>query len=154
VGSLALFFGVYGMAAIFMRLGGGRRYDRMPHRAVTVMAVAVQGIGLMLVGWASSVPVLAAGALLLGTAHGIVFPILSSQVVGRARTAERGSAVAMFTSVIDVGLLVVAPVVGFLIHGRGYGLAFSTVGLVLIGGAFLYLVWDRRSLPEPAPALR
>lgn len=153
VGSLALFFGVYGVAAILTRLGGGSRYDRMPHRAVTVTAVTVQGIGLMLVGGAGNLAMLAGGAVLLGTAHGIVFPILSSQVVGRARTAERGSAVAMFTSVIDVGLLVVAPVVGFLIDGRGYGLAFSTVGLVLIGGAFLYLVWDRRSLPEPAPAL-
>ena len=113
----------------------------------------VQGLGLMLIGAAGTVPLLVAGALLSGTAHGMVFPILSSQVVGRSRTAERGSAVSTFTSVIDVGLLVVAPTVGFLIEGRGYGFAFSSVGMVLMAGSLLYLAWDRRSLPEPAPAV-
>jgi len=152
VGSLALFFGIYGGAAALTRLGGGSRYDRLPHRAVIVAAVMVQGLGLMLVGGAEGVPMLAAGALLSGTAHGVVFPILSSQVVGRARTAERGSAVATFTSVIDVGLLLVAPSVGFMIEGFGYGIAFSTVGSVLVGGALLYLAWDRRTLPAaPVP---
>lgn len=152
VGSLALFFGIYGVAAILTRLGGGSRYDRMPHRAVTAAAVTVQGIGLVLVGGADSVALLAGGALFMGMAHGMVFPILSSQVVGRARTAERGSAVAMFTSVIDVGLLMVAPLVGFLIEGLGYGFAFSAVGLVLVGGSLLYLGWDRSTFPKaPIP---
>lgn len=153
VGSLALFFGIYGGAAALTRLGGGSRYDRFPHRPVIVTAVMVQGLGLMLIGAAETVPLLGAGALLSGTAHGMVFPILSSQVVGRSRTAERGSAVSTFTSVIDVGLLVVAPTVGFLIEGRGYGFAFSSVGLVLMAGSLLYLAWDRRLLPEPAPAV-
>lgn len=151
VGGLALFFGIYGGAAALARLGGGGRYDSLPHRGMIVGAILTQGAGLMLVGVARGIPALGAGALLLGTAHGVIFPILSSQVVGRARTAERGSAVATFTSIIDIGLLLVAPSVGFLIEGRGYGYAFAAVGAVLMGGALVYRLWERPSVPLPAP---
>lgn len=155
IGSLGLFFGVYGALAVLTRLGGGSRYDRLPKRPVTVIAIVGQALGLVLVGLAGGTAMLVAGAAVLGAAHGAVFPILSSQVVDRARTAERGSAVAIFTSIIDVALLAIAPVVGFLIDRAGYHVAFPAVGGLLAVGAVVYTLWDRRLLRpalEPAPA--
>ncbi len=144
IGTLGTFFAIYGGTAVLARLGGGSRYDHLPHRAVTVAAVLGQAGGLGLVAVAPGAVTLAAGAALLGTAHGIVFPILSSQVIGRARTAERGSAMATFTSVMDIALLGIAPLVGRLIDVTGYTTAFSVVGAMLAVGATVYLVWDRR----------
>ncbi len=122
---------------------------------MTVIAILGQALGLVLVGLAGGRGMLVAGAAVLGAAHGAVFPILSSQVVDRARTAERGSAVAIFTSIIDVALLAIAPVVGLLIDGGGYDVAFPAVGALLTVGALVYTLWDRRLFRpalQPAPA--
>lgn len=152
IGSLGLFFAAYGGIAVATRLGGGSRYDALPHRVVIVAGVGAQAGGLILVAVAPGTAVLTTGALLLGLAHGAVFPILSSQVVNRSRTAERGSAVATFTSVFDIALVMVAPAVGILIELAGYELAFSTVGVVLGSGALIYAAWDRRLVVSDHPA--
>ncbi|HEX6147652.1 MAG TPA: MFS transporter [Acidimicrobiia bacterium] len=144
VGSTGLFFGVYGLAAAAMRILGGRYYDRIPQRPLVVGALIAYGLGLALLAVAGSVPVLVGAAVAGGAAHGVVFPILASQVVNRARTAERGSAMSIFTSIFDIALLMAAPVVGMLIDGFSYRLAFAVVSLALGGGALVYALWDRR----------
>ena len=144
VGTAGLFFAVYGGAAAVTRILGGSRYDRIPHRPLVVVSIALYGVGLLVMAVAQSVVFLAIAAAATGTAHGATFPILSSQVVNRARTSERGSAVATFTSIFDVALLFGAPAVGLLIDGFSYLVAFSATGVALILGGFVYAAWDRR----------
>jgi predicted MFS family arabinose efflux permease len=96
---------------------------------------------------ADTVPVLVLAAVITGTAHGAAFPILSSEVVNRARINERGSAMATFTSIFDFALLAGAPAVGFLIDGFDYLVAFTALGVALLVGAVLYRLWDRRIDP-------
>lgn len=153
IGTLGLFFVVYGTFAIVTRLAGGRLATFSPRR-VTVIGVATQGVGTVLLGTAASLPVLLAAAALMGAAHGTVFPLLSTQVVNRARTAERGSAVSVFTALLDVGLLVVAPVVGAIIEAADYDVAFGSVGAVVAVGAVVYLLWDRRVEAEQVAGAR
>jgi len=93
---------------------------------------------------AQTVPILVLAAAITGTAHGAAFPILSSEVVNRARVSERGSAMATFTSIFDIALLAGAPSVGFIIEGFDYLTAFLGVGIALVAGALAYRFWDRR----------
>ena len=67
------------------------------------------GSGLVLMAIAANTAVIVMAALAAGMAHGALFPILTSQVVSRARTAERGSAMSIYTSIFDIALLVSAP---------------------------------------------
>ncbi|MGH8952457.1 MAG: MFS transporter [Acidimicrobiia bacterium] len=150
VGSTGLFFGIYGLAAASVRIFGGRHYDNIPHRPFVVGATTSYGLGLALMAVAGSVPVLAAAAILGGLAHGVLFPILTSQVVNRARTAERGSAMSIFTSIFDIALLASAPAVGALIDGFSYLVAFSMVAVALGIGAVVYAIWDRRLVAHEA----
>lgn len=152
VGSTGLFFGVYGLAAAAMRILGGRYYDRIPQRPLVVGALVAYGLGLALLAVAGSEAVLVGAAVAGGAAHGVVFPILASQVVNRARTAERGSAMSIFTSIFDIALLMAAPVVGLLIDGFSYRLAFGVVSLALGGGAVVYALWDRRMVAAEVAA--
>ena len=152
VGSTGLFFGVYGVAAASMRILGGRYYDRIPQRPLVVGALVAYGLGLALLAVAGSEPVLVGAAVAGGAAHGVVFPIITSQVVNRARTAERGSAMSIFTSIFDIALLMAAPVVGLLIDGFSYRLAFGAVSVALGGGAVVYALWDRRLVAAAAAA--
>ena len=151
VGTTGLFFATYGIAAALTRIAGGRFYDRIPHLPLLVSAITFYGMGLGVMALAGSVPLLMAAAAMTGMAHGAAFPLLSSQVVNRARDSERGSAMSIFTSIFDVSLLVGAPAVGFLIDGSGYLLAFSTAGVVLVVGAVVYAWWDRRLVPDSVP---
>lgn len=143
VGTAGLFFAVYGGAAAATRIFGGSRYDRIPQRPLMVIAISMFGMGLLVMAQAQSVSMLVLAAAIAGTAHGATFPILSSQVVNRARVSERGSALAIFTSIFDMALLVGAPSVGFLIEGFNYLVAFSVTGTALIAGALVYAIWDR-----------
>ncbi len=144
VGTAGLFFAVYGVTAAVTRIAGGRLYDRVPHRPLVVGSIAAYGSGLMFMGFAQNVAVLSLAAVITGTAHGAAFPILSSEVVNRARVSERGSAMATFTSIFDIALLAGAPSVGFLIEGFDYLVAFTAAGVTLALGAIVYRIWDRR----------
>jgi predicted MFS family arabinose efflux permease len=143
VGTAGLVFGVYGVVAVVTRVGGGRMYDRIPHRPLLVGAISAYGLGMGLMATAQVVPVLVLAAATAGMAHGAAFPILSSQVVNRARVSERGSAMATFTAIFDIALLLGAPTVGFVIEGFGYLAAFGGLGVVLVLGAVVYRTWDR-----------
>ena len=151
IGTLGLFFVVYGGVAIAARAGGGARYDRMSSRPVIVAATLLQALGLVAIAAATNAGLLLAGAALTGLAHGTIFPLLSSQVVNRARTAERGSAIAAFTSIVDIALLVIGPVVGIGIDLSGYGPTFTAEAAFLVAGALVYRVWDRRLQMAPVP---
>jgi predicted MFS family arabinose efflux permease len=144
VGTAGLFFATYGITAAITRVAGGQMYDRVPHRPLLVGAIAAYGLGLIIMGAAESVAMLVIAAFTTGTAHGAAFPILSSEVVNRARVNERGSAMATFTSIFDIALLAGAPAVGFVIEGFDYLAAFSGLGAVLVIGAVAYRQWDRR----------
>jgi predicted MFS family arabinose efflux permease len=143
IGSTGLFFGVYGVTAAAMRIVGGRRYDRVPQRPFITGSLLAYGTGLALMAIAGNAAVIVMAALAAGVAHGALFPILTSQVVGRARTAERGSAMSIFTSIFDIALLVSAPAVGAMIDGFDYRTAFSAVAVMLGIGAVVYSLWDR-----------
>ena len=150
IGSTGLFFGVYGVTAATMRVLGGAHYDRVPQRIFVVSALASYGLSLAMLAIAGSVPLLIVAAIFGGLAHGAVFPILTSQVVGRARTSERGSAMAIFTSIFDIALLVAAPTVGLLIDGFNYKVAFGCAAIALWLGAVVYAIWDRRIVAQAA----
>lgn len=144
VGTTGLFFAVYGVTAAATRVAGGRFYDRVPHRPLLVGSIAAYGLGLILMGMAESVLFLIFASITTGTAHGAAFPLLSSEVVNRARVTERGSAMATFTSIFDIALLAGAPAVGFVIDGFDYLAAFTGLGVILVAGGFVYSLWDRR----------
>ena len=144
VGSVGLFFAVYGASAAITRIVGGSRYDALPHRASLVTSVAVFGSGLVLLAVAQTASLMMLSAFVVGIAHGTAFPLMSSEVINRARVSERGSAMSIFTSIFDIALLFGAPLVGFMIDGISYLVAFSVVGAVIIGGSLVYGLWDRR----------
>jgi len=151
LGNAGVFFAVYGAAAVVTRLAGGRRYDRISHRPLLVSSIAAFGAGLGVMAVAGAEFWLYGAAAVMGTAHGACFPLLSSEVVNRARVSERGSAMAAFTSLFDIALLIGVPAVGFLIDGADYTTAFSVAGVGIVFGALVYGGWDRRLTASSAP---
>lgn len=141
-GTLGRFFAVYGGVAVAARLASGTRFDALSARTTVSLGVASLGTAMVVLAVADHPLFVLAAAALGGAAHGVVFPVLSSTVVERARTAERGSAIATFTSVFDLAILGLVPVVGFVIDWSGYLLAFASVGVAMLIGSAVYVRWD------------
>jgi len=143
IGSVGGFFGAYASVAVTLRVVAGWLPDRVGAKRVLYPALATLAAGFLLLAFASSSrDVLVAGAL-CGAGHGYTFPLLFGMVVGRARTADRGSAMAIYTALFDVGVLIGGPLLGFVIEIRGYTEMFITAAALVTIGTVIFAVADR-----------
>ncbi len=81
--------------------------------------------------------------VLCGIGHGFTFPILFGIVVTRASEADRGSAMAVYTALFDVGVVIGGPAFGLLIRVGGFAAMFTGAALTVSLGAAIFAVWDR-----------
>ncbi len=148
IGSVGAFFLVYGGVAIVVRLASSSRLDKLQQLPLVVVSVVAYAAGLIGLGVAGTSVQMGVAAACLGAGHGLLFPILTAQVVTRSRDAERGSAMAIFTSLFDFAVLTAAPVVGVVIDWAGYTTAFVGVGVAVLLGLAVYTAWEH-ALAEP-----
>ncbi len=143
IGSVGLFFAAYGATAVLLRLTLGWLPDRVGRKRVLYPSLGCLAAGFLTLAFASSGLHVAAAGVLCGIGHGFGFPILSGMVVGRAPDEDRGSAMAFFTALFDLGILAGGPVLGLIITGFGYPAMFTTAAALLIGVAVVFGLWDR-----------
>ena len=143
IGSVGGFFTAYTVAAVGLRVALGWLPDRIGPKRTLVPALVLlsAGVGVLSIS-EGELGVIVAGAL-CGTGHGYAFPITSALVVSRARASERGAALAAFTALFDLGLLVGGPTLGLLVTLTDYETMFAASGGVVLVGLAIFLVWDR-----------
>jgi predicted MFS family arabinose efflux permease len=150
IGSVGLYFGTYAAVAVVVRLVGGSWADRLGASRMLIPAMTAMVLQFVLLGAATSATLLVAAAAAGGFGHGLVFPILTTLVVDRAAREERGTALAVFSGLFDVIVLVGAPLVGIAIESSGYGRAFQVVGAAVAAGLVGFVLWDRRVRTPPS----
>jgi len=160
VRGLGLFYTAYAVAAMLVRLVGGQLIDVRGPRAVIIPSMFVQVAATLIlalvaifVSPAASVPVLPflfLAGLLAGGAHGFLYPALSSLLVDVTPERRRGSAVGAFSSVFLVGNALGAMAFGYVAHGWGYGVMWSSLAVLLLAG-FLWSLRLRVGAPRPPP---
>jgi MFS family permease len=147
VGTVGGFFTAYAVIAVALRLFMGWLPDRLGTRRMLGIAMLCYSLGFAVLAFAGSpMHVLAAG-LLCGAGHGYTYPVLFSLVVERAALRERGAAMAFYTAVDWLGLLVAGPVVGYAIELVDYRIAFIGIALALVAGIGLFYRLDRPAAP-------
>ena len=144
-GSMGLFYTVYSVVAIILRLGLGWLPDRVGPRRTLYPAILATTGGLMLLPVASNNLEMAVSGMLCGMGHAFVFPILLAMVVERAAARERGVALSMFTALFDLGLLLGSPLLGALLERTDYTVMFSSAAAMTVVGGIVYGLWDRRT---------
>ena len=141
-GTVGGFFTGYAGIAILLRLFFGWLPDRVGAVRVLVPALAILAAGFFMLAWATTSAEVMAAGMLCGIGHGYTFPILFGLVVTRSREAERGSAMALYTGLFDLGVLLGGPSLGFIIDHAGYSAMFATAGGLLVMGTLSYAIWD------------
>lgn len=144
VASVGTFFTAYTGAAIAVRLVGGSLPDRIGPRRVLLPALATLVAGFACLAAADRAAEVLAAGVLCGLGHGFTFPILSALIVSRARDAERGAAIAILTALPDVGALLGAPSLGWIIEASGFAAMFAAAAALLAAGTIAFAWWDRR----------
>jgi predicted MFS family arabinose efflux permease len=82
--------------------------------------------------------------LLAGVGHGYAFPVLASQVVSRAPTSVRGSALATFTGLWSASSLVLSPTFGALADRYDDATMFAAAAMFAVAALVVWLWFEHR----------
>ncbi|HLT36394.1 MAG TPA: MFS transporter [Enhygromyxa sp.] len=143
LGTMSLFFGTYAIAAVVLRALFSWVPERYGLVRVLIPSLLIGAGGLGVLAIASGPPHLMIAAILCGIGHGFAFPIISALVVTRARPEERGSAIAFFTALFDLGLLLGGPSFGIAVKLAGYPSTFALAGALVGVATVVFVLWDR-----------
>ncbi len=144
IGSVGLFFAFYAGTAIAVRVFLARLPNRIGEKRVLFPALGALVLGFVVLARASSANDVALAGVLSGIGHGYAFPILFGFTVTRTPDAIRGSSIAFFTALFDIGVLFGGPILGAVIEVAGYSAMFLTAGTLLAAATVTYYLWDRR----------
>jgi MFS family permease len=147
VAGLSLFYTAYAVAAIAVRVFGGRLIDTRGRRAVIVPSMFLQMLApalLAVVGYVVSrasttpvVPILFVAGLVSGAAHGFLYPGLAALVTDLTPPARRATAVGVFSSMFLLGQTAGAVLFGAVAHALGYAAMWSVLTMLLLLGSAL-----------------
>lgn len=145
VGKAGLFFSCYSLAAITLRIFGGKLPERLGAKQVLLPAMGSVAAGLALLVFARSPLTVGIAGVLSGMGHGYTFPILLGLLISRARSSERGAALAIFTALFDAGSLLGNPLFGavLLLTHSSYRTMFGTAAALMVLGTVLFGIMDR-----------
>jgi len=152
VGNVGNFFGAYAAMAVLLRLFMGWLPDRIGTRRMLGVSMTCYALGFLLLSQAQTPLQLLLAGLLCGAGHGYTFPVLFSLVVDRADPRQRGSAMACYTAIDWLGLLIAGPAIGVVIELSGYTMTFIALALLLATGIGLFYTFDRVPAPRRSEA--
>ena len=111
---------VFGVAFVATRLVFSRSIDRWDGYRVTLVSLAFEGAGLLVL-WAAVTPPLAlAGAALAGAGFSLVFPALGVEAVRQFPAHSRGAALGVYSAFVDLSLGISGPAAGLIVGAAGY----------------------------------
>jgi MFS family permease len=136
----ALCLTAFGVAFITARLLFIQTIDRFGGFAVSLVCLAVESLGVLLLWRAASPSMASCSAALTGFGFSLVFPALGVEAVKRVPIHNRGTALGVYTGFSDVSFFLVGPIAGAVIGVWGYSGAFlfawgsvlSALGIVLV----------------------
>lgn len=121
-------------------------------RWIPVLLFTCMTTGLLILGLAENLVIVAFGLAVLGISNGTLFPHQSTLILARAHPAVRGRAVGLISSnqffADSLNPFILAP----LIAALGLKNAIATVGLMCGVGLLMALVYGIRTSNPPAPA--
>jgi MFS family permease len=144
-------FSVFAATVVATRLLAGGLPDRIGPARCAVGAALIECIGLILLGAASDLAVVIAGAIGMGAAFSLLFPSLSLVAINRVGPERRGKAMGTFTAAFDLGMLVGSPLVGAAAAIGGYSAAFYLAALAALACASAAFSMSRHRGFEPVP---
>lgn len=138
IANFGIFFTVYAVSTILSRVVAGRISDRVGRGKVIVPFMLVLAAAVFTLPFLSSTRLLVLTAILFGFGFGSFMPTLNALVVDFTPPPERGSALAFFTSFMDIGITAGSMALGFIGEGFGYPVMYFLCGAVVLAGLAVF----------------
>lgn len=158
ISGVRVFFSSYAITAFLMRLAA-RNWSQYAGRhrliALALLSHAVAILALLPVqsGW-HFIP----SGFCFGFGHALLFPCVVSLGAGAFPEQFRGTGTTITLSAIDLGTILSAPALGWMIDHFGFQILFHVLAVILAvgGGAYGIISWktvDSDMVPRRAPSL-
>lgn len=147
-GSIAQFFIAQGIAMVIVRVFSGKIFDRFGHRILMIPAAISGAVGLILLGFSTSMGMVWISGTLFGIAYAIIHPITQAWALTLVPPEKKATANSMLLIFIDAGLAIGSVGLGFLVKVVGYGMTFSYSAAFMIIILILYLFGSRKTAAE------
>jgi MFS family permease len=143
-------FGVYFTAlaasVLASRVVTGKLSDRIGRRKVVLPFMGLLTLAVFLLPFLQTLSVLVIIGICFGLGFGAYMPTLNALVVDETPPGERGSAVALFTASMDMGITTGSIVFGIAADLWGYAVMFVIGGCIVMGGLLVFAVNTRPKL--------
>lgn len=141
----SLFFLVWAVSMLVIRLFAGRAHDRYGDNAVIPVALMFMASGIALLAAANDPWHFVLAAILGGLGHGVLVPSLQAISIKRAAPDRIPVATATFYLALDVGVAVGPVALAFIVPMAGYpGLFLAGAGIVFTALLAYWLGHGRR----------
>jgi len=147
----SVFFIVFALSMLGVRLFAGRIHDRRGENAVIPVALLSFALALALIAFAQNIWIVILAAILGGIGQGGAVPSL--QAVGISRTTHDRVPIATSTHylALDAGIAVGPVALGFMIGLGGYSGLYLAGAAVLLGSILVYWLTHGRHAVRPKP---
>ena len=145
-GRISQFFIAQGIAMVIFRAFSGKIFDRFGHRILIIPAAISGAVGLILLGFSTSMGMVLVSGALFGIAFAIIHPIIQAWALTLVPPEKKATANSMLLIFIDFGLAIGSVGLGFLAKGVGYGMTFSYSAAFMIVILLLYLIGSKKTV--------
>ncbi|WJE15503.1 MFS transporter [Halobacillus sp. ACCC02827] len=146
------FFVVYAVVLLLSRPFTGKWFDQHGENVIVIPAIAVFGIGMILLSIADSGLLLLISGGLIGLGWGTIVP--SFQTIALKKVPERpGAATATFFAIFDTGMGVGSYVVGAVASGIGFSSLYFNSSFLVFAGIIIYMVLHGRRKQKASPRI-
>jgi MFS family permease len=117
--NVGLFFAIYGIAALLVRIVVGPASDRWGRGPFIVLALALLGTGILILSWSTSTDVLFIAAVFYGLGFGAHQPTLTALVADNTTEETRGKIFSFYYGGFDLGISIAGFVLGAIAEWYG-----------------------------------
>jgi predicted MFS family arabinose efflux permease len=146
-GSISQFFIAQGIAMVLVRSFSGKIFDRFGHRILIIPAAISGAVGLILLGFSTSMLIVLVSGALFGIAFAVIQPTIQAWALTLVPSEKKATANSMLLIFTDFGLAIGSVGLGFLAKIVGYGMTFSYSAAFMIIILLVYLIGSKKTEP-------
>ena len=135
---MGIFFVIYAVVAILIRVFGGRFSDAIERRKIALPALFMMVVSMPIAFFVDSYTHLILFSLVFSIGYGFAYPTVNTMVIDRAHPGERGTAVGIFNMAYGTGINSSAIILGLIVRDYGFFSMYLTTAMFLVAGCVIF----------------
>jgi len=150
IGRVGIFFTLWSLSAVTVRVLLRKTSDRIGRRAVLVPAMATMSLAVAVLAFARSMPGICTVAIAFGLAQGLLYPTMNALVADLSNPNNIGRTQSLFSGSYSLGIASCAFFFGSVAERYGYTAMFLSVLVITCLGLAIFVAGPREIELDPA----